>query len=314
MPDLATLHHAADLAAFAYQGYFDAGNEGPISITPATLGTGAGRFEAVTLVGLAGTDIERVRDSNQAVGIREDILAGLGSDRNAYFREAKAAILETVEPGSALVLAGHSLGGMIAQQLAADPELQDLYDIRHTVAFGSPLIRPGQREGQVERLGDAGDLIPQLSLAGFVLPWWRDFGLNRELSPYSTQGTIAAHTRSYVDPEVWGGYDAVGVRGGAASITYDPAQVRFFDAPRVPQTLEERSDRTTPEPEVLTALAASAPALLDRLTATAPEERQALADRLQDALGPLTGAPLRSPSTPTVLAPLSERPEPTLAG
>ena len=293
MPDL-LLDDASDLARFAYGGYFSSGSPGPISIVEARVNRGDGP-EDVTLVGLAGTDVARVRDSDQAVGVREDVLVGLGSSNNAYFREAKAAILANVEPGGAVVLTGHSLGGMVAQQLAADPELKDQYDITNTVTFGSPLIRPGQREGEVQRLGDAGDPVPQLSVEGMLLPAWRDFGLNREVSEYSTQGIVAAHNESYLDDRVWGRYDALGDRGGSATLTYDPSEVRFYEAPRVPQTLQERSDATTPEPEALEALARSVPDVMGRMAAAPPAERAAMEEQTRVALDALNGTP---PPTP----------------
>ena len=293
MPET-TLDDAPDLARFAYGGYYSAGSTGPISMVEGRIDRGDGP-EAVTLVGLSDLDVARVRDSDQAVGVRESVIVGLGSSDNAYFEAAKAAIQENVEPGSMIVLAGHSLGGMVAQQLADDRDLKDQYDIVSTVTFGSPLLRPGQREGDVRRLGDAGDPVPQLRLEGFLVPWWRDFGLHREFSRYSTRGILAAHNESYLDPEVWGRYDALGVRGGTSTVTYDPEAVCSFEAPRMPQTLERRSDVTTPEPEVREALLRSVPEITTRLAEAGPDERQEL---LQQAREVLAAVALPTEATP----------------
>ena len=286
-PDL-RLDSSAALARFVYQGYSRFGNEGPITMAQAELSTRPGRTESVTLVGLSGLDLPRSRDEDQGVGIKESLIVGFGSDDNAYFREAKEAILDNVAEGSTIVLAGHSLGGMVAQQLAADDELQDRYDIRNTVTFGSPLIRPGQREGTVTRIGDAGDPVPLLSLEGTLFFLWNLLGLNRELTEYSTQGILAAHNDSYVDGEAWRGWDALGREGGRATLSVDPDTVRSFAAPRDGQLLKPVPGLSTPEPLVVDALADYALALGRQLAAVPPEAQPAMLDKIEAAVEALT--------------------------
>lgn len=300
------LDSSADLARFVYQGYSRFGNEGPITMAQAELSTAPGRTESVTLIGMSGLDLPRSRDEDQGVGIRESLIVGFGSDRNAYFREARQTILDNVPEGSTIVFAGHSLGGMVAQQLAADPTLQDRYDIRNTVTFGAPLIRPGQREGAVTRLGDAGDPVPLLSAEGTLLPFWNVLGLNRELTQYSTQGILAAHNDSYIDGAEWAGWDALGREGGHAALSVDPATIQSFAAPREGQLLEPRAGLPVPEPIVLGALADYALELGQQLAEAPPEQQPALLAKAQATVeavanarpdsGLVSGDGMRSPA------------------
>ena len=311
MPDPAAppplqLESSADLARFVYTGYFRNATEGPITMAQAELSTRPGRTEAVTLIGLSGMDLARAREEDQGVGIKESLIVGFGSDRNAYFREAKEAILATVPEGSTIVFAGHSLGGMVAQQLAADDDLQDRYDIRNTVTFGSPLIRPGQREGTVTRLGDAGDPVPLLSLEGTLLPFWNVLGLNRELTQYSTRGILAAHNDSYVDGAEWAGWDALGREGGRATLTVDRDTIRSFAAPRDGELLQPVPGLVAPEPIVFGALADYALELGQRLAEAPPDEQPALLAKAQATVeavanarpetGLVSGDGMRSPA------------------
>ena len=153
---------------------------------------------------------------------------GFGSDRNAYSRGRRPSWRRCPRaPRSCSRPQPGRHGGAAA---AADDDLQDRYDIRDTVTFGSPLIRPGQREGTVTRLGDAGDPVPLLSLEGTLLPFWNVLGLNRELTEYSTRGILAAHNDSYVDGEAWRGWDALGREGGRATLTVDRDTIQSFAA------------------------------------------------------------------------------------
>ncbi len=158
--DPITLSSSADMFAFVNQGASVAPDRGPYSITPATL-TRGGVSEGVTLVAINGTHIGWAREANQGTAIVTDLRAGVGIE-TAYVRSVKADLM-ALPPGTKIVLAGHSLGGMVAQEIAADPQIRARLEVLNTVAFGSPPIQPHRQEGDVHRLVDAHDPVPLLS-------------------------------------------------------------------------------------------------------------------------------------------------------
>ena len=127
------LDSSADLFAFVNQGASVAPDRGPYSLTSAQM-TRGGKTENVTLVGINGTHLPWAEQAHQSTGIMTDARAGLGIE-NAYVRSVKADIMK-LPPGTKLVIAGHSLGGIVAQELAADPDIKARYEILNTVSFG----------------------------------------------------------------------------------------------------------------------------------------------------------------------------------
>lgn len=229
---------AAELAQTVFAGY-NGGRNGPVSITPATIREGdkATPAHLVTISGTEGVE-------GQSTGWITNLRSGF-EQNNPGLRNARDAILRTVPEGSNLVLAGHSQGGMIAQQLAADPEIQKRYNVISTVAYGSPLIAPGRREGEVHRIAAAGDPVPRLSAAS-VLPitgdWARlgqqdirtDFPIN-QLDPRTYGRGIDAHMKDYTNesnPDL-ARMDALGRVNPRvpATIEFNPADRVFFTSP-----------------------------------------------------------------------------------
>ncbi|WP_147445429.1 hypothetical protein [Corallococcus aberystwythensis] len=147
---------AAELAQFVWAGY-NHGKLGPVSIAPATL-TQGGKSIPVHLVGISGTDIVQ----GQSTSLANNPSVAFGKN-NPMFANAKAAILATVPKGSNLVLAGHSQGGMVAQQLAADKDIQAHYNVMQTVTFGSPEVMTGKPEGTIKRIAANPDPVPLLN-------------------------------------------------------------------------------------------------------------------------------------------------------
>jgi hypothetical protein len=214
---------SSDLAFFCKQGY-NGGIKGPITMVNAVLKTN-GISIPVYLIGLSGTELV----DNQATGIFTDLKVGFELE-NPYIYAVVRALTENVPKDSNLVFCGHSLGGMIAQQAAANYILKRKYNILNVVTFGSPLISPGQREGTVKRLGDTSDVVPYLSSSGtFLLPW-QVFGLNREDGGYNGR-LKTAHSESYLRSDVWGAYDVLGQKGGRSTLTYDIDQTQYYYAP-----------------------------------------------------------------------------------
>lgn len=224
-----TLDDLQDMVDLTYRGYLPFNEAGPFSITPVRMSRNGQRAYLVTM---SGTDLARVRQAQDATGIYEDLLIGFFNAGNSYTSAVYNRIMSTVPAGSRLILAGHSLGGMVAQQIASDNQIKNRYQVLNTVTFGSPLISAGRREGDVRRVGDNRDLVPLLSLEGTILLPWQVAGLNRRNGGYGPLQVINAHLKSYRRDDVWAGFDAFGFNNGSNAVTFNPSDIRFYPAPR----------------------------------------------------------------------------------
>ena len=236
-----TYDKASELARIVNLGYSWHNNVGPISVSKAVL-TKTNTYttgwlwnkKTVTetstddayVVGMSGTDPIAL---NSTTGVITDLLSGFEQD-NLYVRNIKKVIFENIPEGSKLIISGHSLGGMVSQQLAADKEVKDKYEVVNVVAFGSPMLDGVNREGEVSRLGDTSDVVPYLSVNTFKNIIWQVAGLNKEDGGYFGR-FITAHCQSYQRDDVWGGYDVTGVKGGNATLTVDFGTTQFFSSP-----------------------------------------------------------------------------------
>ena len=119
---------------------------------------------------------------------------------------------------------------MVSQQLAADKEVKDKYEVLNVVAFGSPMLNGINREGEVSRLGDTSDVVPYLSGSMFNNTIWAVMGLNRENGGYGT-AVVDAHCQSYLRDDVWGAYDVTGVKNGSKTLTLDFGTTSFYHSP-----------------------------------------------------------------------------------
>ena len=218
-----TCTNAAEIAQLVDAGY-NQGTKGPITITQGTLRT-ALSVKPVYLVTLSGTELV----FNQSTEALTDLFSGFNL-RNAYYDNVVRVISANVPKGSNLVLAGHSLGGMIAQQVAGDSTIKKNYNILNTVTFGSPLLSDGSREGTVKRLGDVSDIVPLLSVRTLLNPLRALIGLNREDGGYRLR-PITAHTESYARADVWGRYDVTGTKYGSAKLVLDMNTRAFYQSP-----------------------------------------------------------------------------------
>ncbi len=203
---------------------YNGGEKGPISVVKGTLKSGFSS-KTVYLVTLSGTELV----FNQSTAVITDLLSGFNL-QSPYYHNVVKVITQNIPRGSNLILAGHSLGGMIAQQVAADATVKAGYNVLNTVCFGSPLLAAGFREGTVRRLGDISDPVPYLSGNLFVTPVRAVLGLNREDGHYYGR-PITAHNASYARADLWGKYDVLGYKYGGAKLTLDLDSRVFYPNP-----------------------------------------------------------------------------------
>ena len=218
-----TFTNAPQVYTYVRDGY-NQGTLGPISITKGTLKNGSSS-KTIYLVTLSGTEIAL----NQSTEVVTDLLSGFNLE-SAYYRNVVNTIVANVPKNSNLIIAGHSLGGMIAQQVAANSTIKNKYNVLNTVCFGSPLLSAGSREGTVRRLGDVSDPVPYLSGSLFNNTLWAILGLNRENGGYGILG-IHAHNLSYARTDVWGKYDVTGTKNGGAKLILDLDTRAFYQSP-----------------------------------------------------------------------------------
>lgn len=218
-----TITKSSELARLVKMGK-NKGKEGPITITKGKMVSRLGKSQSIYLVTFSGTELV----ANQSTDVISDLLSGFNMN-NAYYYNAVKVIRANVPKGANLVLAGTSLGGMVAQQVAANPTVKKEYQVLNTVGFGAPLLSQGFREGTIQRLGDWADPVPYLSINTFLAPIHSILGLNRERSGITNP--IDAHINSYIKDNVWGKYDAVGVRNGGTKLVLDLGTRRFYPAP-----------------------------------------------------------------------------------
>ena len=197
----------------------------PLRVVPAEL-TVNGERRDVYFIAMLG-----VKSNNAQVNSGKSLFQAAFGFSNPYYELTKSVLLENVPEGAALVFACHSLGGMVAQRLRTDAELKDRYEILHVLTCGSPLIlvKEADAEGTLIRLADTGDAVPFLSPATLCC-------LSRQLKTACREdGGYAldpdgAHNLSYLRQDVWGEYDALGLKGGDAALSFDPAAVVEYGA------------------------------------------------------------------------------------
>lgn len=254
----ATYTKASELALFTFKGYnngtiptpttslgllkytletFVMGDEynGPIGIVEATLHQN-GTDRPVYIVALSGTElIWSDYTGLQSTGAATDLLCAFNLD-NPYIKAVKKAMKENIPTNANVIFYGHSLGGMIAQEAAADNVIKKNYNVLNTITYGSPLIKLlSKREGTVRRLCDTSDIIPVMSVYSLtplaVVQYWGSERFSED-GGYNSKW-LAAHNESYLRDDVWGNYDVLGIKGGSASLTFDMKETRYFEAPAV---------------------------------------------------------------------------------
>ena len=190
-----------------------------IQIVPAVLETQDGTQD-VYFVALRGAGIQM----NKANNVIACFLSAFNIT-NKYYEQVRDAVYQFVPEGSKIVFAGHSLGGMVAQQLSCTDEFTEKYELLNTLNMGSPyvLADASKREGPLVRCVDKYDVIPKLSPAVFAdLANYRN-AIQKDGGYLGNPD--GAHNMSYRSSELWGSYDVFGVENGGAKLTFNAADV-----------------------------------------------------------------------------------------
>jgi hypothetical protein len=181
----------------------------------------------MTISGVEGKDLLELHG---APGIPTALQAGFNQDNDLY-RAAKQALMSKNYPeGSDLVLAGHSLGGMVCQQLASDPDIKKKLNVLNTVAYGSPPVTShldNQYEGRVAGLASYQDPVKNLS--------WN--AIQRPLENTQTMHFVFLSDphMDYHEQTVWDKYDVFGQKDGHVEISFAPHQIEPFPARPTPE-------------------------------------------------------------------------------
>ena len=188
----------------------------PIRIAPAKL-TVDGETRDVYFIAMLGMK-----------GVSGQVNSSAGGGTGKYAELVKQVAAQIIPEGAAVILAGHSLGGMTAQELRRDSGFTEKYELINVLCGGSPLMsEKGEAEGTLNRLTDIFDVIPyirSLTLWSFIR---QIKTAHRENGGYFLNPD-GAHNLSYARSDVWGKYDALGFPGGDAVISFSEATVQSF--------------------------------------------------------------------------------------
>ena len=190
-------------------------NDGPIHITKAVL-TRNGVKEDIYLLMLEGVGSIFINPNIVASCVLAEF-----SLCNPYLDAIMLFCMKHIPKGAKVVIASHSLGGMVAQLFADNKTMKSRYEIMNILACGSPLVKTKSREGELHRLLDVADKIPTYSIMGPInytyAAAYEDGGYGREATD--------AHTQCYRRQDIWGEYDCLGIKGGDATISYKPSDM-----------------------------------------------------------------------------------------
>jgi len=194
---------------------------GAIHITKATLKRD-GNEDEIYLVLLSGIKSVILYPNNVPSS-----LASFISAPSSYLNKLIAFCKEKIPEGSKIVIAAHSLGGMVAQLFASDRSMKARYEILNITSFGSPLVNTIGQEGEMHRLLDISDPLFRLSITGI-----RNYKYCASIEDGGYRlFSVQTHVESYQRSDVWGEYDCFGVKGGNATITYSPTDMYAYPYP-----------------------------------------------------------------------------------
>lgn len=90
----------------------------------------------------------------------ESVVQEVTKESSPYLRQVRAVIEQHIPLGSSIHLAGHSLGGMLANTLATTPDFLDRYDVKTVTTFAAPANSCPNPDVVYHRYVVEGDLVP----------------------------------------------------------------------------------------------------------------------------------------------------------
>ena len=216
------LKDVVDMYWWSYQGY-NMAEKGPFSISEATLVKDGVESTVCAVATAGGEDAGHGNDKNATY------LSAFNLN-NGYTERVKKVMLENIPQNSNVFLLGDSLGGYVAQQIAADSDIQYNYNLVQTTTIGAPELATGKKEGPVARIMDKNDLVPNfMSIDIYTRPLHKydnavvgDAGYGYP-TPYAHAG--------YTNKQIWGNYDVCGQKGGNAILVVDSTTTKFYRVP-----------------------------------------------------------------------------------
>lgn len=170
----------------------------------------------VWLIALRGTNSSL--DKTDPLSLPVALKSSCGA-YNLYFALVKKAILNEIPAGEMLVFTGHSLGGMVCQQLGADKELKERYRILNVMTFGAPYVLFKGRKCTLSRMVETADIICLSCSPAFPGNYF--FGNPKHESAGFFFNPLGAHCDSYLSAEVWRKYDCFGIENGGRTLTFE---------------------------------------------------------------------------------------------
>ena len=156
-------------------------------------------------------------DSNDVLSMPTCIKNAMGRPNN-YLSAVKKSAIEQIPEGANVMLIGHSLGGMVAQQFIADEEMMSQFNLLNALAIGSPYVIKRKRGCPLHRCCERGDIVSTLSLpmlANMIVGHVRT-----EAGGYYFN-FLGAHCESYRYSPVWNEYDVFGVPYGRRTFEFE---------------------------------------------------------------------------------------------
>lgn len=181
----------------------------PYKIRKAVLSVPGCEDTGVWVIGLRGTNGSM--DKTDPLSLPVCIRSGC-SRENIFFSLVKEAIKKEIPAGEKIIYIGHSLGGMVCQQLGADEELKSTYKTLNVLTLGSPYVLFRGSKCPLHRMAEKADIIPFVcSLAAFGNHFMGN--VTYESGGYYFN-FLGAHCESYEKSEVWRKYDCFGIENG----------------------------------------------------------------------------------------------------
>lgn len=170
----------------------------------------------VWLVALRGTNGSM--DKTDPLGMPVCIRSACGKN-NIFFSLVKEAIKKEIPAGDNVMFIGHSLGGMVCQQLGADEELKSTYRLLNVLTFGSPYVPFRGSKCTLHRMLEKADIIPLVCSPAFAGNYFLGNAVHEGGGYYFN--FLGAHCDSYEHSPVWRKYDCFGIENGGRTLTLD---------------------------------------------------------------------------------------------